>query len=186
MEVLLIDNYDSFTYNLVQMLRQQGAEVVVMKNDQVDWSQLDSFGRIVLSPGPGLPCEAGDLMKVLEKSYRMASILGVCLGHQAIAEFFGGSLFRLNQVLHGHQSEGIIIHPHRLFEGITHKTLIGHYHSWLVSDMLPDNLVVTMRDAENHIMAMKHHSLDIHGVQFHPESVMTPQGSQMIRNWLQM
>jgi len=183
-QVLLIDNYDSFTYNLVQILEECGAEVTIMKNDLVDFNKASAFRKIILSPGPGLPAEAGRMREVIHRFHKKASILGVCLGHQAIIEYFGGQLKQLDTIRHGHQNTGIIQKNHILFNGLDKHIAIGHYHSWVATEKIPDDIVVTMIDDENHVMAVRHQTFDLHGVQFHPESVMTPKGRTMIKNWL--
>lgn len=183
-QVLLIDNYDSFTYNLVQILEECGADVLLMKNDNVNFDKASLFNKIVLSPGPGLPAEAGCMMKVIHLFHKKASFLGVCLGHQAIIEYFGGQLKQVNTIRHGHQNTGIIQKNHILFNGLDKHIAIGHYHSWVATEKIPDDIVVTMTDDEGHVMAVRHKAYDLHGVQFHPESVMTPTGKMMIENWL--
>ncbi len=184
MQVLLIDNYDSFTYNLVQVLEECGAVVSLMKNDDIDFDEASWFRKILLSPGPGLPGDAGMMMEVIHRFHKSTSFLGVCLGHQAIIEYFGGQLRQLNTIRHGHQNTGIIQENHSLFEGLQSRVSIGHYHSWVAAEKIPEDFVVTMTDDEGHVMAVRQKSFDLHGVQFHPESVMTPTGKTMIKNWL--
>lgn len=188
MKVLLIDNYDSFTYNLVQLLYQAGANhVEVIKNDVTDFSVIERYEKIMLSPGPGIPSEAGNLKLLIEKYGREKDIFGVCLGHQAIAEVFGAKLKQLGKVLHGEESKGCLLSNTSVFKEILSEIVIGHYHSWIVDKTgFPDDLEITMTDEEGEIMAMKHRSLRIYGVQFHPESVMTPAGLQMVKNWLEL
>ncbi len=184
MQVLLIDNYDSFTFNLVQILEECGAEVSLMKNDAVDFDKASQFRKIVLSPGPGLPEDAGSMTEVIHRFHKTASFLGVCLGHQAIIEYFGGRLKQLKTIRHGHQNTGIIQENHMLFDGLDSRVSIGHYHSWVAAEKIPEDILVTMMDDEGHVMAVRHKHFNLHGVQFHPESVMTPSGKTMIKNWL--
>lgn len=184
MNVLLIDNYDSFTYNLVQLLEEEGADVTIMKNDAVDLAEAALFRKILLSPGPRLPQEAEGMMALIDGLHQTASILGVCLGHQALVCYFGGRLKQSEKIRHGHQNTARISGQHQLFRNLPDKMLIGHYHSWIAAEPIPEELIVTMRDENNHVMAIKHSRYNLHGVQFHPESVMTPDGRQMISNWL--
>lgn len=184
MKVLLIDNYDSFTYNLVQLLQEAGAEVSVAKSDSFNHSIAEHYSHILLSPGPGLPKDAPQMFELLRRYHKKRSFLGVCLGHQAIIEFFGGKLYHTTTILHGHQNTGSIYHHKPLFSGLPNKIEIGHYHSWVAAEPLPHPLEVTMHDDNNHIMAIQHKSLPLFGVQFHPESVMTPSGNMIIENWL--
>lgn len=184
MQVLLIDNHDSFTYNLVQILEECGAAVSLMKNDKIHFDKASRFRKILLSPGPGLPEDAGMMMEVINRFHKKASFLGVCLGHQAIIEYFGGQLMQLDTIRHGHQNTGIIQQNHSIFDGLEHRISIGHYHSWVAAEKIPEDIVVTMRDDEGQVMAVRHNRFDLHGVQFHPESVMTPTGKTMIKNWL--
>ncbi|MFW5974955.1 MAG: anthranilate synthase component II [Bacteroidota bacterium] len=183
MKVLLIDNYDSFTYNLVQLLQEAGAMVSVVKSDAFNYNIVEKYSHILLSPGPGLPQDFPQMFDVLERYYKTRSFLGVCLGHQAIIEFFGGKLHHTSKVLHGHQNEGFIQHHNPLFSGLPDKIKIGHYHSWVAEEPLPHQIEITMRD-NHHIMAVQHKYLPLFGVQFHPESVMTPNGNIIIKNWL--
>lgn len=184
MQVLLIDNYDSFTYNLFQLLEECGAHVTVMKNDKINWAHASSYHKVVLSPGPGIPSEAGLLMPFIDAFHQTTSMLGICLGHQAIAQYFGGKLNQLDKIRHGHQNLAKISDSHHLFEGLSGPIQIGHYHSWIIETPLPECLVATLYDEEGHLMAIKHVKYSLHGLQFHPESVMTPQGKIMIKNWL--
>ncbi|MCF8230983.1 MAG: aminodeoxychorismate/anthranilate synthase component II [Bacteroidales bacterium] len=184
-KVLLIDNYDSFTYNLVELLKQAGCEVTVMKNDRVEEEKLRSFDKIILSPGPGLPSDAAQMVSIIKKYYREKCFLGVCLGHQGIAEAFGAKLKRMAAVMHGEKTTARVVEKDTLFGELPRSFEIGHYHSWTVSDEnLPDELLVTMRDENDEIMALKHRRYHLWGVQFHPESIMTPTGKQIIRNFL--
>ncbi|MCH4147163.1 MAG: aminodeoxychorismate/anthranilate synthase component II [Prevotella sp.] len=185
MNIVLIDNYDSFTYNLAHLVRELGAEVTVYRNDQFQLSQLEVFDKILLSPGPGIPEEAGLLLDVIRTYAGQKSILGVCLGHQAIGEVFGAKLTNLSEVFHGVATEGTILGNDPILEGLPSRMMMGRYHSWVVDrDTLPDCLEVTAESDEGYIMGLKHRSYDIHGIQFHPESVLTPQGRKIIENWL--
>ncbi|MCF8304148.1 MAG: aminodeoxychorismate/anthranilate synthase component II [Bacteroidales bacterium] len=188
MKVLLIDNYDSFTYNLVQLLYQAGANhVEVMKNDETDFSVIEHYDKIMLSPGPGIPSEAGSLKPVIEKYSREKDMFGVCLGHQAIAEVFGAKLKQLGRVLHGEETKAQVISRAPIYKEIPREIIIGHYHSWIIDATgFPDELEITMTDEEGEVMALKHRKLPLYGVQFHPESVMTPTGLQMVKNWLEL
>ncbi|MCB0760723.1 MAG: aminodeoxychorismate/anthranilate synthase component II [Flavobacteriales bacterium] len=184
MKVVIIDNYDSFTYNLVHYC-EQFAPVVVMRNDCIDRDQIQKGDKIILSPGPGLPAESGELMAVLGEYHLAHAIFGVCLGHQALAEFFGGQLYNLEHVLHGIETACEIVQPDPLFEGVPKNFTVGHYHSWAVDEKsLPEALEVTSRNAEGLVMAIRHRSLPLHGVQFHPESIMTPHGLRMVENFV--
>ncbi len=186
MKILIIDNYDSFTYNLVYMVQsilQQDVDVV--RNDNLDFKKVASYDKILLSPGPGIPNEAGMLKQVIEKYAPEKSILGVCLGMQAIAEVFGGVLKNINEVYHGISSEILITHKNSLFANIPERFSAGRYHSWIVAKKgLPECIRVTAEDDKGNIMALAHKSYDVQGVQFHPESVMTEVGTQIIKNWL--
>ncbi|MBO5538670.1 MAG: aminodeoxychorismate/anthranilate synthase component II [Prevotella sp.] len=175
-KIVIIDNYDSFTYNLAHLVRELGAEVTVLRNDRFQLSELECFDKIILSPGPGIPSEAGLLLDVIRTYAGRKPMLGVCLGHQAIGEVFGAKLENLSEVYHGVQSECT-------YEG--RRMLIGRYHSWVVSnDHFPDCLEVTARTDDGQIMALRHRQFDIRGVQFHPESVLTPEGKALIAEWL--
>jgi anthranilate synthase component 2 len=186
-KILLFDNYDSFTYNLVHAIKSLGYENVdVYRNDKIELSQIDLYDKIILSPGPGLPSEAGIMMEVIKKYAGKKSILGVCLGHQAIAEVFGAKLENIPTVFHGIQTAIKIMKEDYLFAGLPNEILAGRYHSWIVSKSdFPDKLEVTAVDKAGDIMALKHKTLDLHGVQFHPESMLTPDGVQIIQNFLQ-
>ena len=188
MKILIVDNYDSFTYNLVHLVEKiTGEEVVVRRNDELEPGEVLTYDRIILSPGPGIPSEAGHLMRVLREAAGKKPILGVCLGHQAIGELFGGKLLNLETVFHG-VSTPVSLVPgtqHEIFRGFPSHFSTGRYHSWIVSEEdFPGELEITARDENGFIMAMKHRALDITGVQFHPESILTPEGEQMLRNWL--
>lgn len=185
-KLLIIDNYDSFTYNLVHAFEKLGHEVEVWRNDEFDISEVDAFHKIVLSPGPGIPSEAGLLLDVIKTYGHSKSILGVCLGHQAIAEAFGGKLINLSRVYHGESGEVTIVSPdENLYRGITKEFSAGRYHSWSVDREIPDVLEVTSVDSNGEIMSLKHKFFDIRGIQFHPESILTPQGIQLLQNWIE-
>ena len=185
MKIVIIDNYDSFTYNLAHLIKELGAEVTVWRNDQFELPQLEGFDKIVLSPGPGIPSEAGLLLDVIRTYAGKKPILGVCLGHQAIGEVFGGNLENLSDVFHGVATEGNVLNPDTLFAGCPHRLTMGRYHSWVVSRQdFPDCLEILAESDEGQIMALRHREYDIHGIQFHPESVLTPEGPVIITNWL--
>ncbi len=186
MKIAVIDNYDSFTYNLVHYLEDLGTQVTVWRNDEFDLKWLEPFPKILLSPGPGLPDEAGLLKAVIKEYATSKSILGVCLGQQAIAESFGGRLSNLARVHHGVDSTlTLTVADEPLFANIPGPIRVGRYHSWTVDPLtLPDALQITAVDENGHIMALRHKTLDVRGVQFHPESVLTPHGKQMLHNWL--
>ena len=185
MRTVIIDNYDSFTYNLAHLVKELGAEVTVVRNDQFELPELQKYDKIILSPGPGIPKEAGLLMDVIEAYATCKPILGVCLGHQAIGEFFGGRLTNLSQVFHGISSTIDITTPDYIYEGLPREIEVGRYHSWVVdTDGLPDCIEVTSMSKEGQIMSLRHKELDIRGIQYHPESVLTPEGKAIIRNWL--
>jgi len=184
--ILVFDNYDSFTYNLVHAVKKLGfADVEVHRNDQIPLEDIAGFDKIILSPGPGVPSESGILLDVIRKYAPTKSILGVCLGEQAIAEAFGGTLINLTEVHHGVSSMVNILEEDILFNGLPKQMEVGRYHSWAVEkNTLPDCLTVTAVDEEGMIMALAHKIYDVRGVQFHPESVLTPDGEKMLRNWL--
>lgn len=185
MNIVIIDNYDSFTYNLSHQLKALGAQVDVVRNDAFQMSRLEPYDKIVLSPGPGIPEEAGLLNDVIRRYAGRKPILGVCLGHQAIAEVFGGRLENLRTVYHGLQTPTHIINHDYLFEHLPETFEAGRYHSWVVSRSgLPDCLEVTAISDDGHIMALRHHTYDVRGIQFHPESILTPEGAQILQNWL--
>jgi anthranilate synthase component 2 len=188
MKILLLDNYDSFTFNLVHYLELNGnVFVTVVRNDQVDAEQINAFDKIVLSPGPGLPSEAGSMMQVIRQFKETKPMLGVCLGMQALAEACGASLLNLNKVMHGVSSRvKVLDKTEPLFNGLPSEFDAGRYHSWVVKpDSLPQSFKVTAVDEEHNIMAIRHSNHNLCGVQFHPESVMTDFGKQIIRNWMQ-
>lgn len=184
--VVIIDNYDSFTYNLAHLVKQLGAKVEVFRNDQFMLNQLERFTKIILSPGPGIPEEAGLLMDVIRTYAGRKPMLGVCLGHQAIAEVFGGKLVNLKEVYHGIATEGTQFGNDPIFSGLPKRIVMGRYHSWVVDRAgFPDCLEVTAMSDDGQIMALRHRNYNIHGIQFHPESVLTPEGATIVRNWLQ-
>lgn len=187
MRISLIDNYDSFTYNLFQILEEEGATVTVMRNDRFKLADLEAYDKIVLSPGPGIPDEAGLLKPVISRYAATKPILGICLGEQAIGEVFGAQLENLTNVFHGVATPVTICQPaDYVFHGLPATIEAGRYHSWVVSrDNLPACLEVTALSDEGQIMALRHRDYDVHGIQFHPESVLTPQGRVIIRNFLQ-
>lgn len=180
----MIDNYDSFTYNLVHYLEDLDCEVVVKRNDQLTLEEVDGYDEIVLSPGPGIPDEAGLLKPIIEKYAPSKRILGVCLGQQAIGEVFGGTLVNLDQVYHGIATKIIITKEDYIFDGLPKKIEVGRYHSWVVNTDLPTSLEATSFDENGQIMSLRHIDYDVRAVQFHPESVLTPQGKKLLENWL--
>lgn len=185
MNIVIIDNYDSFTYNLSHQLKALGAQVDVVRNDAFQMSRLEPYDKIVLSPGPGVPEEAGLLNDVIRRYAGRKPILGVCLGHQAITEVFGGRLENLRTVYHGVQTPTHIINHDYLFEHLPETFEAGRYHSWVVSRSgLPDSLEVTAISDDGHIMALRHRTYDVRGIQFHPESILTPEGARILQNWL--
>lgn len=186
MNILVLDNYDSFTYNLVQLLKNcPDANIAVHRNDKITLEEIKRFDKIVLSPGPGIPQEAGILNQLIKMYSPSKSILGVCLGHQAIAEVFNARLVNLDQVHHGVATNVNVIKPDYLFEGIPEKFKAGRYHSWVVDEEnFPDELEITMRDDRGCIMSLRHKKFDVRGVQFHPESILTEHGDKIIQNWI--
>ena len=185
MKIVIIDNYDSFTYNLAHLVKELGTEVTVLRNDQFQLDDLEAYHKIILSPGPGIPCEAGLLMDVIRHYANRKPILGVCLGHQAIGEVFGARLENLSDVFHGVPTPCRIVSDDPIFSGLPTNITVGRYHSWVVSrNGLPDCLEVTAVSDEGQIMALKHKTLNVRGIQFHPESVLTPDGKKMLRNWM--
>lgn len=183
--VLVIDNYDSFTYNLVHYLEDLDCTVTVKRNDQLTLEEVDAFDKIVLSPGPGIPDEAGLLKEIIKMYAPTKSIFGVCLGQQAIAEVFGGSLINLEQVYHGIATKIKITEDDLLFNGIPKEIEVGRYHSWVVHPELPETLMATSFDENGQVMSLRHKTFDVSAVQFHPESVLTPHGKQILKNWLE-
>lgn len=185
-QVLIIDNYDSFTYNLVHYLEDLNCKVTVFRNDEIELDDIKPFDKIVLSPGPGLPKDAGILKEIIKEFAPTKSILGVCLGQQAIAEVFGGSLINLEKVHHGFASTITILeNSNRLFTHLPSTIEVGRYHSWVVNPSdLPESLIVTAIDQDNQIMALQHQTYDVCAVQFHPESILTPLGKTILINWI--
>ena len=185
MKTVIIDNYDSFTYNLSHLVKELGADVTVYRNDKFEMSQLEAFDKIILSPGPGIPSEAGLLLDVIRTYAGRKPILGVCLGHQAIGEVFGGKLTNLKDVYHGVATPVTLTTDDYLFKGVGNTFEVGRYHSWVVdTDGFPDCLEVTSVSQEGFIMSLRHREYDIRGIQYHPESVLTPGGKTIISNWL--
>jgi anthranilate synthase component 2 len=197
MKILVFDNYDSFTYNLVHLVEKITHEKVeVFRNDQIKLEQVKEFDKIILSPGPGIPCEAGMLLPLIKEYASSKSILGVCLGHQAIGEAFGGTLINLSTVYHGVATKIRLVKEQNtngkkssslndLFENLPGELEVGRYHSWILSDEnFPAELEITARDENDYIMAVQHRKYDVQGVQFHPESVLTPDGETILKNWL--
>lgn len=183
--ILVIDNYDSFTYNLVHYLEDLECKVTVKRNDQLSLDEIAPYDKIVLSPGPGIPDEAGLLKEIIATYAPTKSIFGVCLGQQAIAEVFGGTLDNLDQVYHGIATKITIIKDDILFEGMPKEIEVGRYHSWVVNTNLPMTLEATSLDENGQIMSLRHKEYDVCAVQFHPESVLTPEGKQMLKNWVE-
>ncbi len=185
MKIIVIDNYDSFTYNLVHYLEDLNAEVTVYRNDEFELSELEKFDKILLSPGPGIPDEAGLLKQVIQKYAPTKSILGICLGLQAIGEIFGGKLINLEKVYHGVATKVTKVSDDFLFNEIPDEMEVGRYHSWSVStENFPDVLEITSVDENGQVMSLKHKTFDVRGVQYHPESVLTPYGKKILENWL--
>lgn len=186
-KVLVFDNYDSFTYNLVQMIEQiLDQKVDVYRNDEISLEKIEQYDKIILSPGPGIPEEAGILLDVIKMYAPTKSILGVCLGQQAIAEAFGGNLINLTEIFHGVATTSKTIRENvKLFKELPEEIEVGRYHSWAVNtENFPEELEITAEDKDGMIMALQHRSYDVHGVQFHPESILTPDGETIIRNFL--
>ncbi|OCK51138.1 aminodeoxychorismate/anthranilate synthase component II [Chryseobacterium sp. CBo1] len=185
-KVLVFDNYDSFTYNLVQIIeRVLNQKVDVIRNDQISLEEIEKYDKIILSPGPGIPEEAGILLDLIKKYAPTKSILGVCLGQQAIAEAFGGNLINLSEIYHGVATEAIQTNEHKLFKDLPQTLEVGRYHSWAVNpENFPEELEITSTDSKGMIMSLKHKIYDVHGVQYHPESILTPDGETIIKNFL--
>lgn len=182
---VIIDNYDSFTYNLVHLIKELGADVTVVRNNQFSLEELAAFDRIVLSPGPGIPSEAGQLLDVIRRYAGVKPILGVCLGHQAIGEVFGAKLVNLSDVFHGVTTEARQLVDTPLFAGLPEHFPVGRYHSWVVAKTsFPDCLEIIAESNEGMIMALRHRTHNVYGIQFHPESVLTPDGKRIMENWL--
>ena len=184
-KVLVIDNYDSFTYNLVHYLEDLDCDVTVVRNDKLELDNIKPFNKIVLSPGPGIPNEAGLLKAIIEKYAPTRSILGVCLGQQAIGEVFGGTLINLDEVYHGVATNvTITVDDESLFNGLDKNIEVGRYHSWVVDANLPESLEATSFDENGQVMSLRHKVYDVKGVQYHPESVLTPDGKKILENWI--
>lgn len=186
MKILVFDNYDSFTYNLVQMIEQiTQSKVDVFRNNEIALEDIAKYDKIILSPGPGIPEEAGILLEVIKTYAPTKSIFGVCLGQQAIAEAFGGSLINLSEIYHGVATEAKQIAEHKIFQHLPKTLEVGRYHSWAVNpEGFPDELEITSVDEKGMIMSLKHKQYDLHAVQYHPESILTPQGKQILANFL--
>lgn len=195
MKIVIIDNYDSFTYNLSHLVTELGADVTVLRNDKFELKDLKQYDKIILSPGPGIPSEAGLLLDVIREYAGQKPILGVCLGHQAIGEVFGGTLRNISidengqtdpdKVFHGVATQCNIIADDYVFDGLDNCITIGRYHSWVVNTKnFPECLEITAESSEGQVMALRHRKYDIRGIQFHPESVLTPDGKQMLKNWI--
>ncbi len=184
-KVLVIDNYDSFTYNLVHYLEDLNCEVTVIRNDKLQLEDVKPYEKIVLSPGPGIPDEAGLLKPIIKEYGASKSILGVCLGQQAIGEVFGGKIINLDEVYHGVATNvKVSVNDESMFEGLGKNIEVGRYHSWVVDTNLPKELEATSFDENGQIMSLRHRFYDVKGVQFHPESVLTPKGKKMLKNWV--
>lgn len=184
-KVLVIDNYDSFTYNLVHYLEDLNCEVTVKRNDKLTLEEVDAFEKIVLSPGPGIPDEAGLLKAIIKQYAPSKSILGVCLGQQAIGEVFGGKIVNLDNVFHGVATKiEVTVDDEILFKGLDKTFNVGRYHSWVVDTNLPESLEATSFDENGQIMSLRHKVYDVKGVQYHPESVLTPNGKRILENWV--
>lgn len=185
LKVLVVDNYDSFVYNLVHYLEELECAVTVKRNDELDLEEVEDYDKILLSPGPGIPDEAGLLKNIISTYASKKSILGVCLGQQAIGEVFGGKIINLTQVYHGVSSKiKLCVKDEELFSNLEEELEVGRYHSWVVDMKLPDCLEATSYDENGQVMSLRHRYYDVKGVQFHPESVLTPQGKQIIQNWV--
>ncbi len=186
MKILVFDNYDSFTYNLVQIIEQiVGEKVDVFRNDQIPLEDIEKYDKIILSPGPGIPEEAGILLELIKKYAPTKSIFGVCLGQQAIAEAFGGSLINLSEIYHGVATESNQIKEHSILKNLPKTLEVGRYHSWAVNpENFPEELEITSIDNNGMIMSLKHKTYDVHAVQYHPESILTPNGREILENFL--
>ncbi|WP_300436673.1 aminodeoxychorismate/anthranilate synthase component II [Christiangramia sp.] len=185
-KILVIDNYDSFVYNLVHYLEELDCQVTVKRNDQLHIDDVEEYDKILLSPGPGIPDEAGLLKPIIEKYASSKSILGVCLGMQAIGEVFGGKLLNLDEVYHGVATRiDLFVDDEYIFKDLNNELQVGRYHSWVVEKNLPPTLQATSYDEKGEIMSLRHTEFDVRGVQFHPESVLTPEGKKMIQNWVE-
>ena len=186
MKILVIDNYDSFTYNLVHSVKKFANDITVVRNDGISLEEVDQYDKILLSPGPGVPDEANLLKPIIKKYAATKSIFGVCLGQQAIGEVFGGTLLNTQEVFHGVKSDITVIKDDILFNNLPKELEVGRYHSWVVStENFPEDLEITAVGPKREIMALRHKTYDVRGVQFHPESILTPLGDEMIKNWLE-
>lgn len=185
-KILVLDNYDSFTYNLVHIIRELGHNMDIFRNDQISVEEVKRYDKILLSPGPGIPNEAGIMKQVITTYAPSKSMLGVCLGHQGIAECFGAKLYNLPHVLHGVTSTLEVVDSNeKLFAGLPSQFTVTHYHSWVVApDTMPESIKVTSTNAQGLVLSLAHARFDVRGVQFHPESIMTEHGKKMIQNWL--
>ncbi|MDA0985835.1 MAG: aminodeoxychorismate/anthranilate synthase component II [Bacteroidetes bacterium] len=183
-KVFVIDNYDSFTYNLVHYLEELNCEVTVKRNDQFDLDEVEAYPYLLLSPGPGIPDESGLLKQAIKRYAPTKKILGICLGQQAIGEVFGGSLLNLDQVYHGIATPVTIILEDVLFKGLPKTLEVGRYHSWVVASPLPEVLEATSVDEQGQLMSLRHKTYDVRGVQYHPESILTPHGKKILENWI--
>ena len=186
MKILLIDNYDSFTYNIVEMLRQLNVlDLSIFKNDEISIKKAAEFDKIIISPGPATPKDAGNILELIKTLSPTKSILGICLGHQAIAEAFAGKLINLEKPFHGNKTEINVVEPHSIFRNLPKKFNVGLYHSWIVEqETLPECLVPTSFSTSNYIMSLKHKIFNVHGIQFHPESFMTEYGKEILDAWI--
>lgn len=184
MKILVIDNYDSFVYNLVHYLEEMDCEVTVKRNDQIDLQEANNYDKILLSPGPGIPDEAGILKELIKTYAPHKSILGVCLGQQAIGEVFGGKLINLEEVYHGLATDITITKEDVLYKNLPKTLQVGRYHSWVVANPLPNELEITSVDENGQIMSLRHKKYDVCGVQYHPESVLTKHGKTILKNWV--
>ena len=184
-KVLVIDSYDSFTYNLVHYLEDLDCEIIIKRNDEINIADVTAFDKIVISPGPGIPKDAGLVKDIIKHYASTKSILGVCLGQQAIAEVYGGQLINLEDVFHGVSKPiQIAVNDESLFDGFKKTIEVGLYHSWVVNPNLPDVLEATSFDENGNVMSLRHKTYDLKGVQFHPESVLTPKGKRLLKNWI--
>ena len=184
MKVLIIDNYDSFTYNLVHLIECFTDDYEVWRNDEIDFNRVAEFDRILLSPGPGLPSEAGQMPELIKQFVKSKPILGICLGCQALGEYFGAELFNMKTVKHGLQTPISIVDNSYLYKGVASEIEVGRYHSWALNLKDTESLIATAFDADKVLMSFRHSSLPIYGIQFHPESIMTPEGKSLIENWM--
>jgi len=185
-KILILDNYDSFTYNLLHLVKELGfTDIEVYRNDKITLDEVDRFDTIILSPGPGIPEEAGILLPLIKRYAPTKKILGVCLGHQAIGEAFGAKLENLKEVFHGVETPIDVLKEDSLFSGLSKEITVGRYHSWIISkENFPDELEITAEDKQGEIMAIRHKKYNVKGIQFHPESVLTPKGHEIISNFL--